>query len=173
MMPDTWGKHLWFSIHFIALDYPENPSSMVMAEYKSFFENLWKVIPCYKCSVNYKRHLSELPISDYLDSRESLFAWTVELHNIVNKETGKPVMRLDEARKKYLDPEFNKKLCDPQHILQIAMTKNDLSNNTNKIDNQYITYVLSSFLLGIVLGGVLYFMITKYKVKVGKIKVPK
>lgn len=117
MLPDIWGKHLWFSIHFIAQDYPKTPTHDEMIAYKDFFDNLWKVIPCYKCGVNYKRHLQELPIDDHLGSREDLFAWTVELHNIVNRELGKPIMTLDEAKKKYSDPEFNKVDVKQQQII--------------------------------------------------------
>ena len=107
MIPDTWGRYLWYSIHFIALDYSENPSNDDALKYKTFFENLGNVIPCYKCSVNYKKHLSELPIDAYLSSREDLFAWTVQLHNIVNKELGKPIFSIEEAKKKYTDPDFH------------------------------------------------------------------
>lgn len=123
MLPDIWGKHLWFSIHFIAQDYPKTPTHDEMLTYKDFFENLWKVIPCYKCGVNYKRHLQELPIDDHLGSREDLFAWTVELHNIVNRELGKPIMTLDEAKKKYSDPEFNKNICNTKIIIESGNQK--------------------------------------------------
>jgi hypothetical protein len=97
MQPDLWGKHLWKSLHFIALGFPSQPSSEEVAAYREFFENLWKIIPCYKCSVNYKRHLNELPIQQALEGKESLFNWTVRLHNIVNKELGKPEVSIQEA----------------------------------------------------------------------------
>ena len=86
MQPSVWGPHVWRSIHYIALGYPDNADSMA---YKEFFLNLWKVIPCLKCSINYKRHLEELPpIDQYLGSKDDLFKWTVALHNIVNLELG-------------------------------------------------------------------------------------
>lgn len=129
MLPDIWGKHLWFSIHFIAQDYPKTPTHDEMITYKEFFENLWKVIPCYKCGVNYKRHLQELPIDDNLGSREDLFAWTVELHNIVNRELGKPIMTLDEAKKKYSDPDFNKQIYNKTIIIEND-TKASTGNNS-------------------------------------------
>jgi len=99
MQPSVWGPHVWRTIHYIALGYPDNADSMA---YKEFFLNLWKVIPCLKCSINYKRHLDELPpIDQYLGSKDDLFKWTVALHNIVNMELGKPQMDVDTARALY------------------------------------------------------------------------
>lgn len=105
MTPEVWGRYLWFSIHYIAMDYPMKPSARDREYYKEFFENLWKVIPCFKCAQHYQQHLKEFPLvsekADFLANRDTLFAWTVELHNIVNKELGKPQMSVESARKLY------------------------------------------------------------------------
>ena len=102
MKPDIWGKHFWYTIHFIALDYPEKPNSEDKRDFQIFFENLHKVIPCYKCSVNYVKHLNERPleISD-LESNETLFKWTVDIHNIVNRDLNKKQMSYNNAWKMY------------------------------------------------------------------------
>jgi hypothetical protein len=97
MNPKIWGKYVWVSIHVIALGYPDKPSDEEKNNYKEYFMNLWKVLPCYKCSINYIRHLKELPIDGALVDNISLFKWTVDLHNIVNKETGKRQMPFEEA----------------------------------------------------------------------------
>lgn len=101
MEPKVWGKYLWTSIHFIALGYPDNPTPDDKQNYKHFYTNLWKVIPCFKCAQNYQRHLDELPIDGSLSNNMSLFKWTVDMHNIVNKELGKRVWTLDEALEKF------------------------------------------------------------------------
>lgn len=101
MNPATWGPSLWTAMHYIALGYPESPSSKEIAEYKQFFTSLGAVLPCYKCSVNYKRHLIELPIDGYMTNNDSLFKWTVLLHNIVNRENGKKEISLQEAYQLY------------------------------------------------------------------------
>ena len=102
MKPDIWGKHFWYTIHFIALDYPENPNSEDKRDFQTFFENLHKVIPCYKCSVNYVKHLKERPLemSD-LENNETLFKWTVDIHNIVNRDLNKKQMSYNNAWKMY------------------------------------------------------------------------
>lgn len=106
MQPSLWGPHLWKSIHYIAMGYPNEADNMVRASYKEFYLNLWKVVPCLKCSVNYRRHLEELPpIDGFLGSRDDLFKWTVALHNIVNVELGKPQMDVETAKSIYTNGE--------------------------------------------------------------------
>lgn len=87
--PENWGKHYWYVIHLTALAYPDTPSMNEVSTYKAFYENFGNILPCKRCRANYKRHLQELPIDKALSSRRELFDWTVQLHNIVNQETGK------------------------------------------------------------------------------------
>lgn len=101
MNPKVWGKYIWLSIHIIALGYPDKPSEQDKKNYKDYYTNLWKVLPCEKCSINYVRHLRELPIDENLTDTMSLFKWTVDLHNIVNKETGKRQLSFEEALEIY------------------------------------------------------------------------
>ena len=103
MDPEIFGPVLWKSIHIIALGYPENPSELDKTMYLTYFRDLWKIIPCFKCSMNYKRHWDELPIAPYIISKEKLFEWTVLLHNIVNKELGKSEISLSDAMKIYAE----------------------------------------------------------------------
>ena len=90
--PSTWGPSLWRAIHFVALGYPSAPSEADARTYGAFFRSLDAVIPCGTCADNYRRHLRELPIEPYLvgGGAGRLFEWTVLLHNIVDRETGKP-----------------------------------------------------------------------------------
>jgi hypothetical protein len=101
MDPSIWGSCLWKSIHIIAIGYPKNPTYEDIVAYKNFYENFWRQIPCYKCKNNYRRHLKDYPIEDYLKDNKSLFEWTVLLHNVVNVELHKKEMSLEEATKMY------------------------------------------------------------------------
>lgn len=101
MEPKIWGKYVWTSIHILALGYPDKPTPEDMKNYKTFYTELWKVIPCYKCSINYKKHLDDLPIDKYLSDNMSLFRWTVDFHNIVNKELGKKEWSFEETLEKF------------------------------------------------------------------------
>lgn len=109
MQPKVWGPPIWRAVHYIALGYPDNPDAEHRLHYKEFFSNLWRVIPCSKCAMNYKRHLTELPpIDHFLECSRNLFQYTVALHNMVNTELGKPTMEVEQAYNLYTNP-------TPQH----------------------------------------------------------
>ncbi len=104
---NIWGSHLWYSIHFIALGYPKNPSNADKTNYKNFYENLVNVIPCADCAEHLKENLKSIPIDNFLNTREKLFEWTVLLHNQVNKLLNRREWSIQEAHALYTDPYFN------------------------------------------------------------------
>lgn len=101
--PMIWGPHLWKSLHYITMSYPENPDIETKILFKDFFTDIiWKYLPCEKCRYNYKRHLDEMPLNDeILNSRNKLIYWLVDIHNIVNEETGKNKISYDDFNKIY------------------------------------------------------------------------
>lgn len=101
MDPSIWGACLWKALHFIAIGYPKDPTFQDVTAYKEFFENLWKVLPCNSCSVNYRRHLKEIPLDGYLLNNHKLFEWTYLIHNKVNEELNKPLMKWKDAVNHY------------------------------------------------------------------------
>jgi hypothetical protein len=101
MKPRVWGPYIWTSVHLVALGYPDKPTAVDKLNYKMFFSTLGNVLPCSKCTKNYNRHFAELPIDRFLDTRESLFNWTVQLHNIVNAENGLPIWSEKQAMSYY------------------------------------------------------------------------
>ena len=103
MNQNIWGPHLWFSLHSISFNYPLKPSVEDKNNYKSFFLSLQETIPCSVCKKNYKRHLNEHPLQDYLDDRKSLVYWVIDMHNMVNAEIGKKILSYDIVVKKYED----------------------------------------------------------------------
>lgn len=105
---DIWGSHMWYTIHFIALGYPNEASSIDKKNYKNFYINLPNIIPCEECAKHLITNLNKYPIDNYLDSKERLFEWTVQLHNEVNKMLGKDIWSLEKANKYYNN--FNIKL---------------------------------------------------------------
>jgi hypothetical protein len=107
MNPKYWGKYFWRVIHIVAMSYPLNPTIQDKKTYRDFYFNIGRVLPCSKCMVNYERHFQNIPIDYFLQSRDMLFKWTVHLHNIVNKETGKPQWSLEYAWSYYKSSEKN------------------------------------------------------------------
>jgi hypothetical protein len=85
------------TIHIIALAYPHQPTYSEKKAAKDFFEGLAHLLPCPTCREHYKQHITALPLTPYLDRRDDLFKWTVELHNAVNKSLGKPTWTQEEV----------------------------------------------------------------------------
>jgi hypothetical protein len=99
-----WGPGTWNFIHFVAITYPKEPTDNDMDKYLMFFTSLQHVLPCPKCSDNYKRHLDDFPIQKALTNNQELFKWTVDIHNEVNKELNKREYSYEEALNIYLNP---------------------------------------------------------------------
>ena len=147
MNQNIWGPHLWFSLHSISFAYPLKPSKIDIENYISFFEALQNVIPCSVCKKNYIRHLKEYPINGHLNSRKELVYWVIDLHNMVNAETGKKILSYDNVIKKY-EFVYKKKInlnseeddIEDEEIFDIE--KNNKLNtefiNNNYINNDYI-----------------------------------
>lgn len=101
--PTTWGTHVWYSIHLIALGYPDAPTVEHKRQYHAFYHQLANVLPCAMCREHYAEILhATLPLTmERLASQSALFAWTVEVHNIVNRSLNKPTMTLESAVRYY------------------------------------------------------------------------
>jgi hypothetical protein len=68
--------------------------------YFKFFDSLPYVLPCEKCREHLKRHMEKYPIDAALaGGRSTLFTWSVNLHNAVNRSIGKPEMTVADAMK--------------------------------------------------------------------------
>jgi hypothetical protein len=146
MEPKVWGRYLWTSIHSIALGYPDEPSEKDKKDFRDFYTNLWKVIPCQRCSDNYQRHLTELPIDGFLGTNTDLFKWTVDLHNIVNKELGKQTIPLKQAE------EIFAKLAQGDH---------SILGGLDKRWEQFTLYV-TYFVVGVIIIIALLWLISRY-----------
>jgi hypothetical protein len=169
MNQNIWGPHLWFSLHTISFNYPIKPTKEDKENYKNFFIALKNVVPCSICKKNYIRHLNELPIDNVLDDRKSLVNWMIDLHNMVNGETGKKIMSNEAVIKKYEDV-YNKKIIletnDKEHYENENENEKENENeneNEKKINNnKIIVYYLFIFFLILLLIN---FIILFYKHK--------
>ena len=178
MNQNIWGPSMWFSLHTITFSYPIQPSELEKANYKIFFENFKNVIPCSVCKKNYIRHLKEHPIDNYLSTRKKIVYWLIDLHNMVNVETGKKIIDYDIVIKKY-EKIYKKKIIiyddngeTNNNIDSCTNTNNiDSCNNSkviNNINKKYIlnideNNVLLLFIIFIVLLLINIFYNKKYK----------
>jgi hypothetical protein len=99
MNKNIWGKHIWKSIHYIALGYPELPTDEDKYNYYTFFISLKNVLPCEICRNHYTDILiNKLPLTDdILKNKNNLLKWTIDLHNIVNSKIGKKILSYEDA----------------------------------------------------------------------------
>jgi hypothetical protein len=100
-----WGPVYWSMIHNAALNYPDRPTDADKLHYKAFFNGLVHVIPCQLCRQHYEGHLHVLPVVQGLSSRTDLFAWTVHLHNAVNRHLGKKQYTMKQALAHWTRPQ--------------------------------------------------------------------
>lgn len=91
--PKLWGKEGWRFIHFVAVTY--DPSKK--EAYLNFFQNLPKILPCPVCGKHFKENMAKMP--PRMESNQTVFEWTVDMHNLVNKETGKKIYTYAQAHK--------------------------------------------------------------------------
>jgi hypothetical protein len=160
MNQNIWGPHLWFSLHTISFNYPLEPSIEDKNNYKNFFLNLENVIPCSICKKNYKRHLKEHPIQDYLDNRKSMVYWVIDMHNMVNAEIGKKILSYDIVIKKYEDAYKKKIKLNDEDINELDINKldvNELAYKKNKlksgIDHIKLIYgILALFIILLIIN---------------------
>jgi len=107
---ELWGSEGWHFLHFICLNYPEQPTEEDKKEYKQFFESLPIVMPCPPCGYHFEQNMIKHPIR--IESNKDLFEWSVDMHNEVNAMNDKPILSYEEAyneiwknTKKRINPE--------------------------------------------------------------------
>ncbi len=96
--PEIWGRPGWNFLHMVTLAYPENPTLDDKRNYFTYLYTLQYILPCDKCKDNMTKHLKERPLNTWaLTNRENLVKWGIDIHNLVNRENGKPIWTYDQA----------------------------------------------------------------------------
>ena len=99
--PKIWGPHYWFTLHTIALCYPEHPNDVTKKTYYEFIQNLPLFMPIQQIGNGFTKFLDKYPVTPYLDSRESFIKWMYFIHKEVNKSLGYDELTLAEGLEKY------------------------------------------------------------------------
>ena len=101
MEPEIWGPHAWQFLHSITLSYPDNPTLEDKNNHAQFFNSIQNILPCQKCRDHYTQNLQAFPVEQHLDNKESLFRWSIDLHNRVNVINNKREYSYDEVTELY------------------------------------------------------------------------
>lgn len=88
------GPKLWKSLHVFALYWSGRKKSLT-----KFLARFSGKIPCGTCRKKWLAIISD-NLPDF-KNRDELFRWSVRVHNLVNRELGKPEMTEEEARELY------------------------------------------------------------------------
>lgn len=98
---NIWGPSAWLFLHTITFNYPDNPTNQDKNNYYNFFNNLKYILPCEKCKKHYVENFNKYNLEEILNSKDNLIKWLIDIHNEVNKDTGKKTWSYDEVYKKY------------------------------------------------------------------------
>ena len=175
--PNLWGPHLWKFMHLFTLSYPNEPTEEEKDIAYNFFSSIQTVLPCEKCRYNFKNHLETLT-EEVLDSNESLVKWLFNIHNEVNKTTGKPhfsfddfvsmyitntstlnitnidkkedkVENVNDNMKELIKQEFRKELKD-EIMAELEMKNNNKLDKVEKVNNTFLNKLKNSYAIWIV-----------------------
>lgn len=97
--PLLWGKPFWFTLHFGALNYPDNPTDEMIKMNVGFISGIPVMLPCDTCKNHADKYITERRkyLYNISSSKEKLFKFYWEFHNNVNKGNGKRQISLTEA----------------------------------------------------------------------------
>ena len=113
-----WGPDGWKLLHSIVEGYPSKPTKKDKTNYRIFFNSLIYVLPCIYCRNSFKEYLDNLPIDNFLSSKNKLSYWLYLIHNMVNEKLRK--QKLHNQR----DPSFQEiKTRYKQYVKDINQSK--------------------------------------------------
>lgn len=117
---------MWAAIHSVCLGAPEQMDPMQQLAYVAFFRQLPYVIPCGECAQHLLENLDRVPVpieQAVKGGGAQLFAWSVDLHNAVNRMLGKKEVSLQHAKKQWQQrmSASARTTCGRQQVIALAV----------------------------------------------------
>ena len=94
----SWKQTTWYVFHLFSLHYqPEYRD-----KYLTFFHSFKFILPCEVCLHHYQYHLKrdKYTLQENINEKD-IFAWTVQIHNLVSSSIQKKIWAIDEAKMHY------------------------------------------------------------------------
>lgn len=110
--PEVWGPSFWFILHNGSVRYPEKASPLWKERMRNFITSIPVMIPCEKCADHATAYIEANwhNLDNIVSGRKNLFNFFVDMHNMVNKRYGKPIMSYEEAYRLYTSNTSVKKM---------------------------------------------------------------
>ncbi|CCV02210.1 Ervl/Alr family protein [Invertebrate iridescent virus 30] len=102
--PSIWGPHFWNTFHFISSTYDNKPNQSIKLTMKNFIQSIPVFLPCKECQDHAFDFLSSSNLDKIVENRKELFTFFFNFHNSVNLRLKKPLMKIEDALKKYYIP---------------------------------------------------------------------
>ena len=118
--PSIWGPYYWNTLHFMAAAYDEKPNHSVRSAMKTFIQSLPLFLPCKECQDNALSFIKTKDLDTVVSTRKELFHFFFDFHNRVNARLKKPLMKLEDAFKRY-------------HVLPLLPQKKEESSSNAKL----------------------------------------
>jgi len=98
-----WGPSLWFTLHNSSYNYPEKANILCAERTKNFILGIPILIPVleYKKDIEIFIARQQDDLLEICKSRDRLFNFFVDMHNMVNKKLKKKIFSYEEAKKIY------------------------------------------------------------------------
>ncbi len=153
--PVHWGPYFWGTIHITCLGAPEVFDDFDKQAYANFFNTLPFVLPCGSCGKHFFETLQVEPVESALSSKYTLFAWSVRVHNIVNKRLQKPEWTLDQSLEHW------NRVCTGEPANCPKGIAKSLHNASNNGDDKAWLEMVVLMVIGLSVGGGAGFLFAK------------
>jgi len=142
-MISYWGPIIWHIIHNIAYNCNENDLIINKPKYIIFYKHIAAIIPCVICKSEYNGMIRLFPPEKYFTSKQNLIAWTVHIHNTVNRKLNKKIYRdISDVKDFYENTDIIPYILKLLIIYKEHIISNDMINN-------YIIYDFLKFLIDV------------------------
>jgi Erv1 / Alr family len=132
-----WGTIFWSYIHTITVIDGKEGIRERSERAKEILSGMGFLVFCKTCRNEYEDMLKKYPLDNVdLDKPMALFAWTVKIHNEVNKKLNKPEFTVEQATHIWSIHRSREKSININSKEQIheEFVRNEIYNNCGPID---------------------------------------
>jgi len=131
----------WNSLHYLSYNYPDNPSDENKNQIINLVNKMKKNgIACSLCRGHFNKWCINNDIQKYVNNKNNLISFFINLHNDVNLRNKKKIFSRDEVNKIYLNFDYSYLLKYKLDVL--SLFKNNKLDNLPDIINSQTRHIL-------------------------------